>query len=85
MSSVAISQVIRGAPELPNISRTTVRLHPLGSTNDDLTMPVNVLPGWPAGSPGLKPVENLWPIQKTRVEELGPETKEELIDVIIMA
>jgi hypothetical protein len=45
---------------------------------------VNVLPGWP-GSPDLSPIEDLWAIPKRQVEELGPETKEGLIDVIITA
>jgi transposase len=45
----------------------------------------NLLEDWPSGSPDLNPIESLWAILKRRVEELGPRTKDELIEVIVTA
>jgi hypothetical protein len=45
----------------------------------------DLLEDWPAGSLDLSPIENLWAIGKRRVGELGPQQKEELIEVVITA
>lgn len=36
---------------------------------------------WPASSPDLNPIENLWSILKKRVKERGPKRKNDLIDM----
>jgi transposase len=45
----------------------------------------NVFPGWPAGSPDLNPIQNLWAVLKRHADELELESKEELLDMIIAA
>jgi transposase len=41
-----------------------------------------VIEEWPASSPDLNPIRNLWDILKKRVEELRPGSKDELIQVL---
>jgi hypothetical protein len=51
------------------------------ATTAELTTNVNILPGWPAGSPDPNHAKNLWAILESRVEELGPGPKGELINM----
>jgi hypothetical protein len=53
-------------------------IHIAAATMTCLTMVVNVLPGWP----DLNRIEKLSAILKRRIEELGYETKEELIHAV---
>lgn len=43
---------------------------------------VSVLPDWPARSPHLNPVENLWSTLQGQVSDMGPETWEQLVACI---
>jgi hypothetical protein len=47
-----------------------------------LRMMATVIADWPASSPDLNAIENLWAILKRRVEELRPGTKDEFSQVL---
>ena len=41
-----------------------------------------IIPDWPANSPDLSPIENLWSFLKNYVEKINPKTKEVLINCL---
>jgi transposase len=58
-------------------------VHTASATMEYLRAMVSVLRDWPAHSPDLNPIENLWAIMKRRVEQLQPVTKEDLMRVLV--
>jgi hypothetical protein len=78
-----VRSVVRQIIPEPSVYATWASVHMAAVTMADLTVRMNDLPVWRAGSPDFNPSENIWAIRKRHVEELSPETKEELIDVII--
>lgn len=43
---------------------------------------VNVVSEWPARSPDLNPIENMWSMMERRVSELAPRSEDELVQAV---
>jgi len=56
--------------------------HTSKATRDFLASTGLTVLSWPANSPDLNPIENIWAILKQNVEKRGAKTKKELIDVV---
>jgi hypothetical protein len=65
--------------------RGRASVHRSESTMSYRTAMVDAFEDWPANSPVLNPIENLWVILKARVEEERPSNREELISVVTAA
>lgn len=89
---VYVDDCIDGSELIPDMNRVYgpwqwsllqygAKCHTTFSTLDYLNDYCNVFPNCPPNSPDLNPIENLWSIIKGRVEDVQPQSIDDLIDL----